>query len=105
MECLAYDQNGDVITYTWTVEQGGITRMNQVGNIIAWTAPRAEGVYLVTVEVYDSKGGDEQRATCSLEIRVRNNHSSVITELSANSEWVKPLDACHLYIGDEDPDV
>lgn len=53
----ASDQDGDQLTYSYTVTGGGI-----VGNgaVATWTAPSTSGAHTVTVTVNDGNGGSHQ---------------------------------------------
>jgi hypothetical protein len=104
IECMAWDQDGDVLTYNWTAEVGTITKMNKVGNSVAWMATKEEGVYVVTVEVSDGKGAGGPKSTGSLEIMVKNNHAPVITGLTTDKEWVMLSGSCQFNISAEDED-
>lgn len=104
IECMAWDQDGDVLTYNWTADAGTITEMNKVGNSVAWTATKEEGVYVVAVEVSDGKEEDSPKSKGSLEIMVKNNHAPVITELTTDTEWVMLSGSCQFYISAEDED-
>jgi hypothetical protein len=104
IECLAYDQDGDEMNYDWKAEDGRIRKISDKGNQIAWTAPKKEGVFLVTVEVEDGKQKDGQKTASSLEIKVKNNHAPEITELTVDKEWLTPLEIGKLSASAEDQD-
>ena len=61
--CLATDQDGDTLTYTWTKTGGTITGS---GSAITWTAPAVVETYTITCTVSDG----ELTATRSLTIEV-----------------------------------
>jgi len=50
--CLATDQDGDTLYYTWTGTGGMITG---IGSTITWTAPDTAGIYVITCTVSDGK--------------------------------------------------
>ena len=50
-EVVAHDDNGDALTYTWTVDG---TPLDATTSAVEWTAPEVEGT--VTVEVHVSDG-------------------------------------------------
>jgi len=50
--CLATDQDGDALTYTWTKTGGTITGS---GSTITWTAPAIVGTYTITCTVSDGE--------------------------------------------------
>ena len=51
--CIAVDPDDDIVTYTWTADNGTISGDS---NEITWIAPDTAGVYAVTVIVSDDKG-------------------------------------------------
>lgn len=53
LSCLAEDENGDPLTYTWQVGGGVISG---TGSEVEWTAPSAEGIYPVSVKASDDAG-------------------------------------------------
>jgi hypothetical protein len=53
IHCDAADENGDLISYTWTSTSGII---NGTGSNISWIAPTTEGIYTINVTVDDGKG-------------------------------------------------
>ncbi len=52
----ASDQDGDNLTYAWTVSDGSIN--NSAANPMKWTTPNAAGDYTIQVKVTDGKGGE-----------------------------------------------
>jgi hypothetical protein len=52
--CLADDENGDDLMYTWSAEAGSISG---TGNAVMWTSPSTLGIYSIDVEVRDGNGG------------------------------------------------
>lgn len=114
IECLAYDQDGDILTYYWTADEGTITNIAQNGASIAWTAPKAEGVYSIMVTVQDGKegndtegndtGGNDTKVTDSITITVKDNHEPVITEVVVAPEWVLISGSSHIELSAEDED-
>ena len=55
--CLATDQDGDTLYYSWTGAGGMIAGG---GSTITWTAPAAAGTYTITCTVSDGKSSDVQ---------------------------------------------
>ncbi len=109
IECLAFDQDGDILTYNWTADEGKVTNVTQNGASIAWTAPKAEGLYNIMVIVLDGKEGNETEGnntgvSASIAIRVKDNHEPVITELVVAPEWVLISDSCQIELSAEDQD-
>ncbi|MCX5792286.1 MAG: SBBP repeat-containing protein [Elusimicrobia bacterium] len=56
--CLASDDDGDALAYTWTAASG--TKSGS-GYQITWTAPAATGTYIVGCSVADGRGGTAQQ--------------------------------------------
>ena len=54
IECVAYDPDGDELSYQWTPIRGHISGQ---GAAVTWTAPSACGDYVVKLIVADSRGG------------------------------------------------
>jgi len=52
-ECIAADQPGHKLTYTWSCSEG---KLRGNGSKVIWTAPGAGGDYTVTVNVTCDKG-------------------------------------------------
>ncbi|MBK8505934.1 MAG: T9SS type A sorting domain-containing protein [Saprospiraceae bacterium] len=53
LNCVAYDQNSDLLTYTWSAEEGTII---SDGDKAVWTGPENEGIYVIKVSVTDEEG-------------------------------------------------
>jgi len=53
IECVAFDPNGDELSYEWLADGGDISGE---GSIITWTAPDSAGEVTVTVTVSDAAG-------------------------------------------------
>ena len=105
IECVAWDEDGDELSYEWSAGKGSI---NGDGATVAWTAPETEGIYNITVKVTDGNGGE---VTDSITITVKDNHPPTITSLvfvhregEAYADWVTPLSSCHIECHAEDPD-
>ena len=64
IKCIATDQDGDELTYTWSASSGSISGK---GSVATWVAPNTFGTYTITVTVTDSRGG---QATKSVDIVV-----------------------------------
>ncbi|MDD5591134.1 MAG: hypothetical protein PHY18_04325 [Dehalococcoidales bacterium] len=65
IDCLAYDRDGDELTYEWSATGGEITGE---GPFVSWVAPEELGTYTITVYVSDGTGGEVEE---SLEIEVK----------------------------------
>jgi len=57
--CLASDQDGDTLTYSWTKTGGTITGS---GSTITWTAPSIAGTYTIICTVSDGRGGQDSES-------------------------------------------
>jgi len=55
--CVAKDPDGDVLTYTWSVEPDAGNFAGE-GDTVTWIAPNAYGNYIITVTVTDGRGGE-----------------------------------------------
>lgn len=99
IECVAEDEDGDDLTYTWSADSGTI---NGNAGTVAWTAPDSEGLFKVTVEVSD--GSELAPALETLTIRVKDNHYPVINSVSADEDWIKPGTTCTVSCDAEDID-
>ena len=97
VSCIASDQDGDNLNYSWLAEEGKITGE---GYKIIWTAPGNEGIYSIRIRLSD----DEESIEKTIKITVRNNHVPVINGLFADVKWVKPLEDCHFICRAEDSD-
>ncbi|MFC1970011.1 Ig-like domain-containing protein [Chloroflexota bacterium] len=75
IECLASDQDGDVLSYEWSASRGSISGE---GPVVNWTAPNADGTYNITVVVTDGRDGESKG---SLTIDVKTNHRPIIEKL------------------------
>jgi hypothetical protein len=75
IECLASDQDGDVISYEWSASRGSFSGE---GPVVNWTAPYADGTYNITVMVTDGRDGESKG---SLTIDVKTNHRPIIERL------------------------
>jgi hypothetical protein len=104
IECLAWDQDGDELTYNWTAERGKITNIDQKGARVAWIAPKPEGLYSITVVVQDGKKRSDTDVSDSITIRVKDNHAPLITGLVADPEWVVLSGSCQISCAAEDQD-
>ncbi len=64
IRCVAYDPDGDELSYLWTTTRGNISGQ---GSAVTWTAPNICGNHVVTVTVTDKSGGEVSER---LEIKV-----------------------------------
>jgi hypothetical protein len=64
IECAVSDPDGDELTYLWSASDGSIVGE---GPVVDWIAPDKYGIYAITVEVLDGRGGSDME---SLEMRV-----------------------------------
>jgi hypothetical protein len=77
LRVIAYDPDGDDLSYQWSATGGDISADGQTA---VWTAPHTPGTYQVSVKVTDG-GGAEAETQLSLE--VAPNSPPVIDSLSA----------------------
>jgi hypothetical protein len=64
IDCAARDPDGDELSYSWSVDGGGITGE---GAVAEWFTPADTDTYTITITVSDGRGGQD---TESLKIRV-----------------------------------
>jgi len=82
VECTASDPDGDELSYSWSTADGG--NISGEGSTVTWTAPEAPGIYTITVEVTDGRGGE---ATTQLTVNVvAVNHPPIIESLIVTAE-------------------
>jgi hypothetical protein len=98
IECIVSDEDGDELSYEWSVSKGDI---NGNGASVTWTAPDSEGIYNVVVTVTDGRGGE---VSDSIAIPVSINQPPTITGLIADADWVSPSSSLHVKCDAEDPD-
>ena len=55
LKCAASDEDGDELSYQWSVIRGSISGQ---GPTVTWTAPLSCGNHTVTVKVTDGRGGE-----------------------------------------------
>jgi len=109
IECLAFDQDGDILTYNWKADEGKITNVGQNGASIAWSAPKAEGLYDIMVTVLDGKEGEDTgedvvEVSGTITIRVKDNHEPIISDVVVAPEWVLLSNSCQIELRAEDED-
>jgi predicted secreted protein len=80
IECVASGQDGDELTYKWSIDGGSLSGADST---VTWKASSVEGTYNVTVLVTDRQGG-ESRA--SVAIDVRTNHQPSIDRLTISGD-------------------
>jgi len=57
--CIAYDPDGDTLTYTWAKNGGTISGS---GSAVTWTAPNTAGTYTITCTASDNNGGQDSES-------------------------------------------
>ncbi|MCF6269114.1 MAG: T9SS type A sorting domain-containing protein [Melioribacteraceae bacterium] len=77
IECFAFDEDGDNLTYNWTSQLGTISGS---GEKIEWTAPSIEGNYFIKCEVSDNQNNS---ASDSIKVMVRDLSNIQTGELIA----------------------
>lgn len=55
LTCIASDQDGDPIVYSWTTKEG---KVSGEGNKVSWAAPRKQGSFSIIAIAKDNKGGE-----------------------------------------------
>ncbi len=98
VRCIASDPDGDSLSHIWSASGGSISGG---GSVATWIAPDAPGVYTVTVEVTDGRGGE---ATTQLTIDVVVNHPPVIESLTTQALEVRKATTCVIECVASDPD-
>jgi hypothetical protein len=58
LTCIASDQDGDALTYTWSAREGSLTG---TGNKVTWVSPSKNGSFSVVIAVTDSKGAESKQ--------------------------------------------
>ncbi|MCX7910951.1 MAG: hypothetical protein N2505_05165 [Endomicrobia bacterium] len=76
ISCVAYDEDNDVLTYSWSCSSGTVTSVSIDGSVIIWNTPLTSGTYTVSCNVSDGRGGV---AISSLEVLVKYNHAPVLS--------------------------
>jgi len=82
VKCVAFDADGDILTYAWSATGGTFFR---AGPDTTWVAPDMPGTYAVTVKVTDGRGGEVEK---QVTLGVRVNHRPVIESLTAKPRVV-----------------
>jgi hypothetical protein len=98
VRCVAFDPDGDELTYVWSASGGTIY---QSGPIVEWTAPEAKGTYTITVKVADTKRGE---ATKQMLINVGDNRPPQIESLSAAPSVIGQAETAVIECVASDPD-
>jgi len=98
VECVASDPEGGELNYEWHASGGNISGE---GATTTWIAPDEAGEYVISVNVTDA---DDNWATQSVTIAVRENHPPEILDLRASEEWVVPSGNCTISCEASDPD-
>jgi hypothetical protein len=57
--CKAIDPDGDLLTYGWIASSGNITGS---GPTVIWISPSVPGIYTVTANVSDGRGGEDSES-------------------------------------------
>ncbi len=99
IECIAEDEDGDVLEYEWSSDSGTI---NGYAGTVAWTAPEEQGIYHVTVAVSD--GGEGLPVSETVTVIVKDNHYPAIDGVGADCDWVVPGESCEIRCQAEDMD-
>ena len=78
LTCVAIDDDGDELTYTWEESSGSISG---TGSSVTWLAPNTEGTYSVSCTVDDGNGGQDIE---SVNISVESDDGSFSVPFSDN---------------------
>jgi len=97
IECFTWDEDDNGLSYEWSASGGSI---EVDGPAATWIAPVFEGTYRITVEATDDNGGE---AIDSLTITVRGNQPLTITSLTADADWVTPMNSQQIECVVSDP--
>ena len=98
--CVASDEDGDPLNYTWSASSGVF---EGGGDNITWTAPNISDNCTITVTVTDGKGGTTTSST-SLIVTIAPNRNPVISSLIAEREKIKRNDTIDIECIALDPD-
>jgi len=79
IECNASDPDGDILTYTWSADEGSISGE---GAVVTWTVPDANGAYTITVKVDDGRCNE---VTGMVTVHVVDNHVPAIDSLTVTN--------------------
>ena len=77
--CLASSPAQGELTYVWTAASGTITQTGTAG-LVTWAAPLSTGIYLVNIEVTDSRGVS---TSSSVPVMVSNLQITSLTAMPA----------------------
>jgi len=87
--CTASDEDGDILTYTWT-KTGGTFEGSTTGPTITWRAPSTPDTYTVECEVSD--GDESDSKSVNIEVTFIAGSQYVIQWSTAESNgWANPL--------------
>jgi hypothetical protein len=106
VKCVAFDPDGDELTYVWSATGGTISplfppKSEPPGPIVEWTAPDAKGTYTITVKVADTKRGE---ATKQILLNVGDNRPPRIESLSAAPSVLSQAETTVIECVASDPD-
>jgi len=79
--CIASDENGDQLTYSWSAQSGNISGS---GNSIEYTSPDFQGIYYIKCEVTDTEGAKD---VDSLSVLVQDPEQGQTGELVAKYDF------------------
>ena len=100
--CLAADQDGDTLAYSWAKNGGTITGS---GSAIIWTAPATAGTYIITCTVSDGELIDIQAISIVATEPEPENQTPVITSTAITSATVGEAYTYNVEATDPDGDI
>jgi len=96
--CTASDADGDELSYNWSAIGGEI---NGEGATVTWKAPNSVGLYDITVNVTDGRGGEAMK---TVTVEVRHNKPPEIKSLTADADWTLRSGSLNITCDATDPD-
>ncbi len=101
LRCEVTDPDGDTLTYAWSANGGVFSETVTKQFWTEWRAPKFTGVFVITVNVSDGRGGT---ATKSLNMSVVDNRAPVISSLTVSPPVLKRGETGAITIIATDPD-
>ena len=87
--CLATDQDGDTLIYSWNKTGGTITGS---GSTIAWIAPAISETYAITCKVSDGNGGQDSKSiNIKITAPIAVSQYVIQWSIAKSNGWANPL--------------